>query len=317
MRILIVEDSLTQAVDLRRRLEGLGHEVVVAHDGREAWERLEKRPEGLVISDWMMPEMSGLELCRKIRSEIKSPYVYLILLTAKTHRHERLQGLQAGADDFLGKPIDNVELDVALRSARRILDAQEALEARARELERANQALASQATTDEPSGLKNAIGFRHSLVAAFRQALDDGLPLSLIEIELIPSGAPESTPSADWNTLARRCGEILRSEARSCDEPGRLGERRFGLIVPGLADDEALMVGDALRSRFEDEVATLVSSATYAGVASMSSGEPPESAESLTAACEVALLSARREAASRIALVHCSSSVQAASLVGP
>jgi sigma-B regulation protein RsbU (phosphoserine phosphatase) len=74
MRILIAEDSLTQSVDLRRRLEAMGHEVVAA-DGLQAWKLLQARPERLVITDWMMPEMSGLDLCRKIRSELASKYV--------------------------------------------------------------------------------------------------------------------------------------------------------------------------------------------------------------------------------------------------
>src|SRR3954469_2193723 len=78
MRILIAEDSLTQAVDLRRRLEALGHEVVVAGDGLQAWKLIQARPERLVITDWMMPEMSGLELCRKIRTELSSRYIYTI-----------------------------------------------------------------------------------------------------------------------------------------------------------------------------------------------------------------------------------------------
>jgi DNA-binding response OmpR family regulator len=127
MRILIAEDSQTQAVDLRRRLEAMGPEVVVTADGLQAWNQLRNRPERLVILDWMMPIMNGLDLCRKIRAEIRSTYIYVILLTAKTHRHERLQGLSAGADDFLAKPIEHCELDIALKTAQRIIAAQEAL----------------------------------------------------------------------------------------------------------------------------------------------------------------------------------------------
>ncbi len=127
MRILIAEDSQTQAVDLRRRLEAMGHDVILTADGLQAWNQLFHRPERLVILDWMMPAMNGLDLCRKIRSEIKTTYTYIILLTAKTHRHERLQGLSAGADDFLVKPIDQAELEIALKTAQRIIAAQEAL----------------------------------------------------------------------------------------------------------------------------------------------------------------------------------------------
>ena len=163
MRILIAEDSQTQAVDLRRRLEAMGHEVVVTGDGLQAWKQLQARPERLVITDWMMPEMNGLELCRKIRAELTSRYVYIILLTAKSHRHERLQGLNAGADDFLAKPIDSVELEIALKAAQRIISAQEALQARARELEQAKAELARVASHDELTGLLNDRGFEEAL----------------------------------------------------------------------------------------------------------------------------------------------------------
>ena len=117
MRVLIAEDSLTQAVDLRRRLESLGHEVTVANNGRQAWELLQSKPVPVAILDWLMPQMNGVDLCRKIRSEKTLPYVYLILLTSKDHRHERLQGLRSGADEFLSKPIDTNELEVSLKTA--------------------------------------------------------------------------------------------------------------------------------------------------------------------------------------------------------
>ena len=82
MRILIAEDSLTQAEDLRRRLESLGHKVTVADNGRQAWELLQARPVRVAILDWLMPQMNGVDLCRLIRAEKTLPYVYLILLSA-------------------------------------------------------------------------------------------------------------------------------------------------------------------------------------------------------------------------------------------
>jgi two-component system, cell cycle response regulator len=134
MRILIAEDSLTQAEDLRRRLESLGHKVTVAGNGRQAWELLQSRPVRVAILDWLMPQMNGVDLCRLIRAEKTLPYVYLILLTSKDHRHERLQGLRAGADEFLSKPVDTHDLEVSLMTAERIIGAQNAMAARIREL---------------------------------------------------------------------------------------------------------------------------------------------------------------------------------------
>jgi DNA-binding response OmpR family regulator len=136
MRILIVDDSPTAAAYLRKKLVEMGHEVLVAKSGREAWQHLESQFESLVITDWIMPELSGPELCRRIRARGSTPYTYVILLTVKDLRKDRLEGLQAGADDFLTKPVDSVELVTALRTAERILSAQADLQRRVTELER-------------------------------------------------------------------------------------------------------------------------------------------------------------------------------------
>jgi sigma-B regulation protein RsbU (phosphoserine phosphatase) len=141
MRIFIVDDSPTAALHLRRKLEAMGHDVVSATNGQEAWKHLQERHEPLVITDWMMPGMSGPELCRQIRARGGTPYTYLILLTVKDLRKDRLEGLQAGADDFLTKPVDTVELDAALHTAGRILSAQAELQRRVTELENARAEL--------------------------------------------------------------------------------------------------------------------------------------------------------------------------------
>ena len=135
MRIYIVDDSPTAALFLRKKLVELGHEVGQANNGREAWKHLQTNPESLVITDWMMPEMSGLDLCRQIRARPALPYTYVILMTVKYLRKDQLEGLQAGADDFLTKPVDTVELVTALDKARRILTAQVELQKRLKEVE--------------------------------------------------------------------------------------------------------------------------------------------------------------------------------------
>jgi len=298
MRILIAEDSQTQAVDLRRRLEAMGHEVVVTADGLQAWNQLRERPERLVILDWMMPVMNGLDLCRKIRAEIKSTYIYVILLTAKTHRHERLQGLSAGADDFLAKPIDHCELDIALKTAQRIIAAQEALVARARELERANQDLVRLAEHDELTGLLNQRGFQESLATAFRQARDDHLPLSLIRFELDhPKRLSEVLSLMALQDLHVKVANLLRGESRDCDISARVGEHGFALILPGLTSDWALPVADNLRGSLAELVGAGCRVTASFGVATMS---PEGSSAQLLKACESAVELARTDGGDRV-----------------
>ena len=125
MKILIAEDLPSSALLLRRLLERQGHEVVVARDGLEAWRAVETTRFPVVISDWVMPRLDGLALCRRVRRQVGRSYTYIILLTSKLGVDERLEGLRAGADDFLVKPPDAEELTVRLEIALRILAVQD------------------------------------------------------------------------------------------------------------------------------------------------------------------------------------------------
>jgi len=121
MRILIVDDQDLALETLEHALTQAGHEAVTARNGREALELLEDDSIRLVISDWEMPQMDGLELCRRVRSERLGPYVYIILLTSRGGQQDVVDGLSAGADEFLTKPFHPEELRVRIRTAERIL----------------------------------------------------------------------------------------------------------------------------------------------------------------------------------------------------
>lgn len=141
MRILIADDASDAREILRRLLKRWGHEVVTASNGREAWEILERESIRLIISDWMMPEIDGLELCRRVRSAQWGHYVYFILLTARDDKEDLIEGMTAGADDFLTKSFNFEELRVRLRAAERILDLESALAERNRKLGEMNSEL--------------------------------------------------------------------------------------------------------------------------------------------------------------------------------
>ncbi|HWL16965.1 MAG TPA: response regulator [Opitutus sp.] len=122
MKILAVEDDLVSRAILRKALHRLGHDVVEAGDGEAAWNLLEREPVRVVVSDWMMPRLDGLGLCRRIRGQIGGEYVYFILLTGNdaTDDNQRTAA-DAGVDDFLTKPLVLTELWTRLRVAERIL----------------------------------------------------------------------------------------------------------------------------------------------------------------------------------------------------
>ena len=122
MKILAVEDDAVARAVLRQALRKLGHEVVEAGDGEEAWELLQKEPVRVIVSDWLMPKLDGLELCRRVRGRVRAEYSYFILLTGNdaTASNQR-EAADAGVDDFLTKPLNFDELWTRLRVAERIL----------------------------------------------------------------------------------------------------------------------------------------------------------------------------------------------------
>ena len=123
MKILIAEDDPVSLKILQFTLEHYGHEVVAAKNGREAWEIFDAEPVRVIVSDWMMPEMDGLELCRRVRERPKTDYAYIILLTAiHTGRDNLRSAMDAGVDDFLTKPLDRESIMMRLRVASRILE---------------------------------------------------------------------------------------------------------------------------------------------------------------------------------------------------
>ncbi len=122
MKILAVEDDPVARAVLHQALLRLGHEVVDAHDGTEALKILEKEPVRVIVSDWMMPEMDGLALCRAVRGRVEADYVYFILLTGRTADVDnQREAIEAGVDDFLSKPLNSQDIWMRLRVAERIL----------------------------------------------------------------------------------------------------------------------------------------------------------------------------------------------------
>lgn len=121
MNILIAEDDFVARRILQKMLETLGHQVIACENGLKAWEAIRNNAARLAIIDWMMPIIDGLTLCRKIREEKLPEYVYIILLTSNDQKSDIVEGLNAGADDYMTKPYDPFELKARIRSGQRVL----------------------------------------------------------------------------------------------------------------------------------------------------------------------------------------------------
>lgn len=141
MKVLIADDDPVARRLLQGYLLKWGYDVAVATDGVEAWRLFQQDDFPLVISDWMMPGLDGPDLIRQIRAANAAHYVYTILVTGRSQKEDVVEGMEAGADDFVNKPFDRDELHVRLRAGERILQLERKLEEQNRALREAHAAL--------------------------------------------------------------------------------------------------------------------------------------------------------------------------------
>src|SRR5260221_1703228 len=139
MKVLIAEDSAVPRLILEKTLASLGHETASAADGTEAWERDQAFAPDIVLSDWLMPGMDGIELCGRIRSDQTDRYTYFVLLTAMTEVEHVITAMAAGADDFMVKPLERTAVEAALIGGQRVVGLHEELRLQRASLERLNR----------------------------------------------------------------------------------------------------------------------------------------------------------------------------------
>ena len=247
LEVLVVEDSPTQALQLQFLLESEGYEVRVAKNGREGLELLANQPFSIVITDWVMPEMDGVELCRAIRERVGSDYIYLFLVTAKSSKEEIVKGLEGGADDYLVKPIEPAELVARLATARRVLDLEQTLKERNREISRLLH-------TDHLTQVFNRNHLDEQLVVICKQALRYHRSLTVVLCDLdhfkkVNDSYGHLIGDEVLKVFASTLKEMIRF---GVDWVARYGGEEFVVVLPETDRDGALPVCERMRQTVAD-----------------------------------------------------------------
>lgn len=240
--VLVADDDPVARVILQHTLRAWGYEVVLAQNGTEAWEILqqESAPKLLII-DWDMPGLSGIELCRRVRSGSTEFYRYILMITSRNSKSDIRSAIEIGVDDHLSKPFDDSDLHARLVVAGRILAAQDKL-IHAREVYR------EKATQDALTGLWNRAQFFELFNAEMDRARRSRSALGMLLLDLDRFKSINDTfghPAGDLVLMevARR----LRSNVRSYDFAGRLGGEEFAIALPGCEEPQLRDRAEAIR----------------------------------------------------------------------
>ncbi len=289
--VLVVDDSPVQRKLLEFTLPADLYTLLPAKSGREAMELFAKHQPALVITDWMMPDLTGVELCRRIRSEFPSSFTYIILLTSISEKDKVVEGLQAGADDYLTKPFHPAELVARAGVGRRIIELH-------REIEAKNRLLEKLALTEPLTGLPNRRAIEEWANRQLQGAARCGFEFWVVMADLDHFKAVNDTYGHEaGNTVLMKFAEILKANTRKCDIAGRIGGEEF-LIILTHADRNGVQIAiERIREqwkaqRFPSVSRDLVVTASF-GVAAYSSRQGQEF-ERLAAQADVALYSAKQ-----------------------
>lgn len=254
MRILVAEDDEVSRLILHSHLKKAGHEVLLAEDGVQAWRLFEESDAvDVVISDWMMPRLDGLELCRRVRESEGDEYTYFILLSALGDSH-LIEGIDAGADDYLTKPLDQHELRARLKSAERVTSLHRRLADQKAELERLAIQLREQSRTDPLTSLGNRLRLQEDLetLSGMVERYGHDYCLVLCDIDRFKAYNDDYGHQAGDEAL-RRVAHTIADHCRAGDSAYRYGGEEFLVVLP----EQSLLKGKTFAERLRSSVESL------------------------------------------------------------
>jgi two-component system, cell cycle response regulator len=275
MQILVADDDRSSRLLVRASLEKLGHDADLVAGGEEAWDLYRASGADVLITDRAMPGMDGLELCRRVRAEPVGGYTYIVLMTGVADRTEVLAAMEAGADDYLTKPVDPFDLQAGLVAAQRITRLHRQLERYRSELERLNADLADLARRDALTGLGNRLRLDEDLAQLHWRCTRYAWTYSLAVCDLdhFKRHNDEHGHLAGDEAL-RQTAAALKATARRGDGVYRYGGEEFVVILPGQDHQHGMAAGERLRVAVGESTPVTMS----VGVAAFAEGDDDPSA---------------------------------------
>jgi len=223
--VLVVDDSPVYRKLVEQVLSSEPFTLFFANNGEEALKIYQEHSPSIVITDWMMPDFSGLELCQRIRADQTRPYTYLILMTSNTEKGNVVKGLEAGADDYVTKPFDRGEMLARIGVGQRIIDLNRELAAKSEKLEQA-------ARTDSLTGLPNRRAIEDWAAKQLRGAARHGFSMWVVVGDIDNFKTINDSFGHDaGDVVLKTFADVLRKNTRASDSCGRLGGDEFLLAV--------------------------------------------------------------------------------------
>jgi diguanylate cyclase (GGDEF)-like protein len=237
---------------LRARLEARGYVVESAEDGEEALAKIHASPPDLVLLDVMMPKLDGFEVVRRMKSDASLPFIPVIMQTALDSTESMVQGVEAGADDYIAKPINFKELEARVTSLLRIQALQQALEERERELSEANERLTVMSTTDALTELHNRRYLEERMHEMWEHSQRLHEPMAIVLCDIDHFKRVNDTYGHDVGDLViKGFADVLKRVKRDTDAVGRFGGEEFVIVCEETDERGAMLLGERIRSELE------------------------------------------------------------------
>jgi len=296
-KVLVADDSPIYRKLVEHTLSEKQYALLFAKSGREAIDLFSEHQPSLVITDWMMPDLSGIQLCEHIRNHPRQTYTYLIILTGITEKNKLVKGLAAGADDYLTKPFHSDELLARVGVGHRIVELHRQLEAK-------NSLLEELALTDPLTGLPNRRAIEEWATRQLSGAARYGFSFLVVLADVDHFKAVNDTHGHDaGDAVLKKFADILKTNSRRSDICGRIGGEEFLFILTHTTQENAVVVIERIRAqleaaKFDFGGSSLTVTASF-GLAGFEGTQAPDF-KRLVSQADAALYAAKRSGRNRI-----------------